>query len=238
MGPIARRDWKREWRGGHSLSEVLYVLWKHRLLVVAVLVLVLAATLLSMLHRPYYTGEATVVIQPSGESDTSIGDILAVVVTDEMLRDAKREAVWGGGLREFKDRLDTQTSVMRDGGYRLRIRFFASEPEKAARAANAYATLFVQRGERLADGRLGGDTFAADANVERRAVPPGNWDRFLRPGLYVVVAVITGVFLGGLAALLFEERSRGWRDSHDVEMTLRVPVLGAIPNYSSIEEEC
>ncbi len=236
MGSINGQNWQREQRDELSLSEVLYVLWERRLLVAgAVLILVLAAALFSMFQEPVYTAEATVIVQPraepgGGESDAFMEDVLVVVATDELMRDVRREADWGGEPGEFQDRL----AVTRDGGYGLRVRFSGSEPEEAARAANAYATLFVQRVERLNDERLAGGTLAADASVERRAVPPGNWPK-LRPLLYAVAAISTGVFLGGAAALLLEGRTRRWRDARDAELTLRAPVLGVIPDYSSIE---
>ena len=225
--------WQREQRDDLSLSEVLYVLWERRRLVAgAVLILVLAAALFSVLHEPVYTAEATVVVQPHGESDAFMEEILGDVATDELMREVRREAGWRGGPEEFQDRLH----VMQDGRYGLRVRFSSSEPEEAARAANAYATLFVQRVERLNDERLAGGTLAADASVERRAAPPGNWPK-LRPLLFAVAAIGTGVVLGGAAALLIEGRTRSWRDARDAELTLRAPVLGVIPDYSSVERE-
>ncbi len=237
MGSINGQGWQREQRDDLSLSDVLYVLWERRLVVAgAVVILVLAAALFSMFQEPEYKAEATVVVQPRGElsgpSDTFMEDILVVVATNELMRDVRREAGWGGGAEEFEDRLD----VTRDGRNDLRVGFSGSDPEEAARAANAYATLFVQRVEQLNDERLAGGALAADASVERRAVPPGNWQR-LRPLLYAVAAIGTGVFLGGAAALLLEGRARSWRDARDAELTLRAPVLGVIPDYSSIEGE-
>ena len=208
----------------------------------AVLVLVLAAALLSMFREPVYTAEATVIVEPreelsgSGESVAFMEDILVVVATDELLRNVRREARWDGGPEDFEDRLDPKPFVTGDGGYGLRVRFSGSEPEEAARAANAYATLFVQRVELLNDERFAGGALAADASVERRAVPPGNWPK-LRPLLYAVAAIGTGVLLGGAAALLLEGRTRSWRDARDAELTLRTPVLGVIPDYSSVEGE-
>ena len=237
MGSINGRGWQRQQRDDLSLSDVLYVLWERRWLVAgAVLILVLAAALFSMLHEPAYTAEATVVVkprgEPSGESAAFMGEILSDVATPELMRAVRREAGWSGGPEEFKDRLH----VMQDGEYGLRVRFSGSEPEEAVRAANAYASLFVQKVERLNDERLAGGSLAADASVERRAEPPGTWQR-LRPLLFAVAAIGTGVVLGGAAALLLEGRTRSWRDARDAELTLRAPVLGVIPDYSSIEGE-
>ena len=240
MGSINGQGWQREQRDDLSLSEVLYVLWERRWLVAgAVLVLTLATALFIVFHEPVYTAEATVIVQPrerlSG-SEEFMEEILSVVVTDAFLRNVRLEAGWDSAPEEFEDRLDPQPFPTGEGGYRLRVRFSGSEPGEAALAANAYATLFVQRVERLNEERLAGGTLAADASVEQRAAPPGNWPK-LRSLLFAVAAIGTGVVLGGAAALLIEGRTRSWRDARDAELTLRAPVLGVIPDYSSVERE-
>ena len=237
MGSINGQGWQREQRDDLSLSEVLYVLWERRSLVAgAVVVLMVAAALFGIFREPVYTAEATVIVEPreklSGSEESFMEEIVSVVATDALLRNVRREAGWDDGPKEFEDRLD----VSRDGRNGLRVRFSGSDPEEAARAANAYATLFVQKVERLNDERLAGGTLAADASVERRAEPPGNWPK-LRSVLFAVAAIGTGVFLGGAAALLIEGRTRSWRDARDAELTLRAPVLGVIPDYSSVERE-
>ncbi len=242
MGSINGQGWQREQRDDLSLSEVLYVLRERRWLVAgAVLVLTLATVLFIVFHEPVYTAEATVIVQPrerlsGSEESSAFMEEMSVVVTDELLRNVRREAGWDGAAEEFEDRLDPQPFPTGEGGYGLRVGFSGSEPEEAARAANAYAALFVQRVERLNDERLAGGTLAADASVERRAAPPGSWPK-LRPLLFAVAAIGTGVVLGGAAALLIEGRTRSWRDARDAELTLRAPVLGVIPDYSSVERE-
>jgi capsular polysaccharide biosynthesis protein len=143
-----------------------------------------------------------------------------------------RRAGWETASREFKDRLDFETMTQGDETGML-VRFTASDPEQAARAANAYAELFVERVEQLNEDRLAGGTLAADAVVERRAVPPSS----LRLLLYAAAAVAAGVLAGGAGALLLEGRARSWRGARDAELTLRAPVLGVIPDYSSVGEE-
>ena len=54
-----------------------------------------------------------------------------------------------------------------------------------------------------------------------------------RPLIYAAVAAVAGLLIGGAAALVLEGRASGWRGVRDAELTLRVPVLGAIPDYSS-----
>jgi capsular polysaccharide biosynthesis protein len=240
---ISRRGWQREERDDLPLSEVWYVVWERRLAVLGtVLVLVALALLFGLFREPVYTAEATVDVQPrenlSSNEETAafLEEVRSDVTTERGFRRAvMRQAGWEDGSEEFTDRLDAQTFVTQDGRSGLRVRFSGSEPEQAARVANAYAGLFVERVERLNDERLAGGTLAADASVERRATPPAGTS--LRLLIYAAVAAGVGLLVGGAAAMLLEGRARSWRDARDAELTLRAPVLGVIPDYSSIEEE-
>ena len=58
-----------------------------------------------------------------------------------------------------------------------------------------------------------------------------------RPLIYAAIAAGAGLLLGGAAALILEGRASGWRDVRDAELTLKVPVLGTIPDYSPKKTE-
>jgi capsular polysaccharide biosynthesis protein len=239
---ISRRGWQRERRDDLPLYEVVHVLWGRRLLVVGIVVsLVLFALLFGLFREPVYTAEAAVSVEPreerllnEDERDAFMEEVQGAVVTEYWLRGVMRRAGWEADAREFRERLDFET-VARGNETGLLVRFSGTGPEQAARAANAYAELFVGRIERLNESRLAGGALAADAVVERRAVPPEGSS--LRLLLYAVAAVAAGVLAGGAGALLLEGRTRSWRDARDAELTLRAPVLGVIPDYSSVGEE-
>jgi uncharacterized protein involved in exopolysaccharide biosynthesis len=208
-----------------------------------VLVLVIVALLFGLFRESVYTAEATINIEPreglindEEEGDAFLEEVRSAVVTTKgFQREVRRRAGWEADPDEFTHRLDPRADVAQNGETRLRVRFSDSNPEQAARAANAYAEIFVQRVERLNDERLAGGALAADASVERKAVPPGgSGSRFL---LYAAAAAGAGVLAGGVGALLIEGRARSWRDARDAELTLRAPVLGVIPDYSSVGEE-
>ena len=207
----------------------------------SVLILVFVVLLFNLLREPVYVAEATVNIEPreelsdEGEKDAFLQEVVGDVATEDLLREVMRRADWEAGLAEFRERLEVDPFTTPGGELGLRVRFSGTGPEQAARAANAYAELFVQRVERLNDERLAGGALAADAAVERRAAPPeGSSSRLL---LYAVAAAGIGVLAGGVGALLIEGRTRSWRDARDAELTLRAPVLGVIPDYSSSGEE-
>jgi uncharacterized protein involved in exopolysaccharide biosynthesis len=238
---ISRRGWQRERRDDLPLSEILHVLWGRRFLVVGiVLSLVLLVLLFGLFREPVYTAEAAVSVEPrerlinDDERAAFMEEVQSAVVTQEWLREVMRRAGWEADLKEFRERLDFETVAQGDETG-LRVRFSDSRPEQAARAANAYADLFVGRVERLNEDRLAGGALPADAVVERRAVPPEGSS--LRLLLYAAAAVAAGVLAGGAGALLLEGRARSWRDARDAELTLRAPVLGVIPDYSSVGEE-
>ena len=229
------------WHGGArddpSLSEVLYILQRRSLLVVGfVLVLAGVALLFGLIREPVYTAEAKVSIRPQEELDSEearlafLEEVRGAVVTQEMLGEVRRRAGWEATPKAFSERLDPRTVVNTDGGPGLQIGFSANEPGQAARAANAYAELFVEGVENLGDRPLADGVPVAEAVIKQRAVPG---DYSPRPLIYAAIAAGAGLLIGGAAALILEGRASGWRGVRDAELTLRVPVLGAIPDYSS-----
>lgn len=224
-------------RDDPSLSEVLYVLQRRRLLVVGV-VLVLAgvALLFGLFREPVYTAEARVSVKPQEPLDGEearlafLESVRGAVVTQDMLSEVRRRAGWEAGKKEFSERLDPRTAVTRDGSTGLQIRFSGTESGQAARAANAYAELFVEKVDDLGDRPLADGIPVAEASIEQKAVPGGYSPR---PLIYAAIAAGAGLLLGGAAALLLEGRASGWRGVRDAELTLRAPVLGTIPDYSS-----
>jgi len=235
------QGWQDEARDDPSLSEILYVLQRRSLLVVGiVLVLVGIALLFGFFREPVYTAEAKVSVRPQEELDGEearlgfLEEVRGAVVTQEMLREVRDRAGWEAGPRTFSERLDPRPFVDTDGGSGLQIQFSSNEPGQAALAANAYAELFVEGIEDLGDRPLADGVPVAEAVVEQRAVPGGYSPR---PLVYAAIAAGAGLLVGGAAALILEGRASGWRGVRDAELTLRVPVLGTIPDYSSKRTE-
>ena len=227
-------------RDDPSLSEILYVLQRRRLLVIgAVLVLAGIALLFGLFREPVYTAEAAVSIKPQEELEGEearlafLEEVRGAVVTKEMLREVRRRAGWEAGPEAFSERLDPRTVVNTGGGPGLQIRFSSNRPGEAAMAANAYAELFVEGTRNLGDRPLADGVPVAGATVEQKAVPGGYSPR---PLIYAAIAAGAGLLIGGAAALVIEGRASGWRGVRDAELTLRVPVLGTIPDYSSKRE--
>ena len=225
------------------MAEVLHVLRGRRLLVVgASLVLAGGALLFGLFRGPAYTAEAVVGFTPQEMPDDENAQrafaqevFSAITSPGSFSEGVKAEAGWRGESEEFRDRLDPEVSVSGDGGMEMRVAFSGREPEGAARVANAYAKTFALEAGRLGVGQLSGGTGIADARVMRRAVPSESSGP---PAvLYAAVAAGVGLLLGGGAALSLEGRAGGWRDVRDAEVTLKAPVLGAIPDYSPAENE-
>ena len=235
------RGWRDEARDGPSLLEILYVLQRWRLLVVgAVLVLAGIALFLGLFREPVYVAEAKVSVSPQEGVDGEearlafLEGVRGAVVTPEMLREVRHRAGWEASPKAFSERLDPEPFASRDGRSGLDIRFAGARPGQAVRAANAYAGLFVAGVEDLRDRPSAGGLPVAEASVEQRAVPGGYSPR---PLLYAALAAGAGLLLGSAAALMLEARTSGWRDVRDAELTLRVPVLGTIPDYSPKKTE-
>jgi len=230
----------RPWRGGArddtSLSEILYVLGSRRLLVVgAVLILAGIALLFGLFREPVYVAEARVSVEPRGKLDSEearlafLEEVRGSVVTQKMLDEVRRKAGWESTPEEFSERLDPETFAGRHGGSGLLIRFAGDEPGQASRVANAYAQAFVAGVDDLGDRPVADGVPVAEASVEQRAVPGGYRPR---PLIYAAIAAGAGLLLGGAVALVLEGRASGWRGVRDAELTLKVSVLGSIPDYS------
>ena len=211
---------------------------QRRSLLVVGVVLVLAgiALLFGLFREPVYTAEAKVSVRPQEELDGEearlafLEEVRGAVVTQEMLKEVRRRAGWEAGPKAFSERLDPRTVGNTDGEPGLQIRFSANEPGQAARAANAYAELFVRGAEDLRDRPLSDGVPVAGAVVEQKAVPEDYNPRAL---IYAAIAAGAGLLIGGVAALILEGRTSGWRSVREAELTLKVPVLGTIPDYSS-----
>ena len=230
------RGWQREPRDDLTLSEARHVLWKRRAVVAGCTILFLAIALLYVLSQdPVYTAEATLSVRSQEEIGPTTGnfdEILsglqdpAATSRGRFTEEAAERADWEDGQDDFNERLEWEPVNEEE----VRVRFSASTPEEAARAANAYAEVFVERVREL-EGRPVGGSIAVDAGIEKVAEPPERRsDREVF--LAAVAAGVGGLLVGGIVALFLESRARRWSGSIDAERTLRAPVLAVIPDYS------
>ncbi len=216
-------------------------MWSRRRLVLGtIIVLVLASILYSLLQEREYTAEATILVTPQGgpnpdqDVESFLQGVQGAVSTDELLAEVTRQASLqadGQAGKSPEQSLEVSQFVRQSGQEAgFLVRFSAPDAREAARGANEYASLFVDRVGELND-RLAGGTLAAEAVVGRRAEEP-NRPSNPRPLLYAAVALVVGGAVVSGGALLLDTRTRRWRGALDAEMTLRAPVLGVIPEYS------
>lgn len=228
------QGWQREQRDDLTLSEAGHVLWERRALVTGCMIFFLAVAVFYGLSRePVYTAEATLSVRseegiaPAGSFDEVLSGLRDSAAMQEIREGASEKAGWKASQADFNERLEVPEGVNNE---ELKVRFSAPTPEEAARGANAYAEVFVERVGEL-EGRLAGGAVAVNASVEKAAEPPerrSDRRRFLVP----LVAGVGGLLVGGGWALFLEGRARQWSGSRDAELTLRAPVLGVIPDFS------
>ena len=227
------QGWQRGQRDDLTLSEAVHVLWRRRAVVVGCMLLFLAVALLYVFSQEsVYTAEATLSVrldEGTGAAE-NFDEILSGLrnsgATRGLIEEAAERAGWEAGPLDFDERLSWEPVNKKE----VKVRFSAPTPEEAARGANAYADVFVERLKELR-GRLAGGTVAVDAEVEEAAEPPeGGTDP--RVFIALVAAGVGGLLVGGIVALFLESRARRWSGSRDAELTLRAPVLGVIPDYS------
>ena len=238
MRSTSRQVWQRGQRDDFTAREILHVLRSHKALVVScVLTLVALSLVFSFFSQKVYKAEAIVNIEPRGESSSGrdaeifANEVLRRANSEELQLRAMRQAGWDGGKDQFDQRISLQPFGRRDSEESgLSVGFAAPEAATAARSANAYSTVFVERVNQLNERPVGG-ALAAEASIQTRAAHPGR-PSSPRPLSYALLAAGAGLLAGGLWAFLLEGRARSWRGARDAEMTLRAPVLGVIPEYS------
>ncbi len=239
----SQQNWQREERDHLTVREVLHVLWGRWMLVVGViLVFVIASLAFSIVRDTVYVAEAIVTIEPEGElssgqdTEAFVDGVFNAVDTPELRLETVDQVGWQGGEEVFERQRTVQAFARQDGRESgLLVQFSSPTAEGAAKAANTYTELFVERAAQLSD-RLAGGSVAATTSLESRAAVPEQ-PSSPRPLLYAMIAAGAGLLLGGVAALTIESRTQNWRGVRDAELTLRAPVLGAIPEYSFEEEE-
>lgn len=228
------QGWQRGQRDDFTLSEAAHVLWERRVVVVGCTLFFLAVALLYGFSREsVYEAETTLSVRLDKEGigiAENFEEILSGLRNSGAIsglpEEAAKRAGWEAGPLDFDQRLEWE----RVNNEEVMVRFSAPTPEEAARGANAYAQVFVERLGEL-KGRLAGGTVAVDAEIEEPAKPPEQ-----RSGLgafgVAIAAGCGGLIVGGIGALFLESRAHRWRGSRDAELTLRAPVLGVIPDYS------
>jgi uncharacterized protein involved in exopolysaccharide biosynthesis len=227
------QGWQRGQRDDLTLSEAGHVLWERRVVVVGCTLFFLAVALLYGLSREsVYTAEATLSVRleegtgAAGNFEEILSGLRNSGAIRGLVEEAADRAGWRAGPLDFDERLDWEPVNNEE----VKIRFSAPTPEEAARGANAYAEVFVERIREL-KGRLAGGTVAVDAEVEEAAESPeGHSDPKML--IAAIAAGGGGLLAGGIGALFLESRARRWRGPRDAELTLRAPVLGVIPDYS------
>lgn len=224
-----------------GVLELLYILWGWRRLIAAfMLILMVAGIALGFIRERFYTAEAGVVVESQEqlgpeEANAFAQEVTGAVSPAVLLREVRSEVGWTGSAEKFADRLNVTYAGTQQGTPQLLIRFSDADAGMAARAANTYASLFVEKVDELNNQRLAGGALAAEARVSKKASKPEGRSS---PGplVYAAISVGVGMFLGGVVALRMENRTNRWRDVRDAEVTLRAPVLGVIPEYPSNEE--
>lgn len=225
------------------MAEVVHVLRGRRLLVCgAVLVLAGVALLVGLFREPAYTARAEASFSPGEALDDENArrafarEVFSEVIAPRsFLENVKSQAGWSGPPDEFRDRLDPEAYAARSGSMVLAVAFTGRERGEAARVANAYAETFARDAARLGQGQFSGAPSVAGAQVVARAEASEGTGP--RPLVYAAVAAGLGLLIGGVTALALEGRAGGWRSVRDAEMTLKAPVLGAIPDYSPRRKE-
>jgi succinoglycan biosynthesis transport protein ExoP len=209
-----------------EVRELLAILWKRRLIVLGMLVLVAGLSALFAITRPArYEATSTIAMTPKLEEGTFVSPDMLDALLGTYAQTAKssvtlRRAALQLG-RPLPGSVDTSTEA---GTGILRIISQADDPAGAAVTARAVSTAFI---DSIAEGN------PLEPQVVDPAVPPRDPIQ-PRPPLIIGVGIILGLIAGALLAFTIEQFRRRIETAADVAEFTPAPVVGRLPRHRAL----
>jgi polysaccharide biosynthesis transport protein len=220
-----------------SAEQILRILWRRKLIVLAVTLVATTATYFVARSLPnVYSASATLFVGDRNQAGNDFeaiqsGQVLARTYAEliQSRNVAVRVAAELPGAddagavldrTEFKPVSDTQLVVITAEG---------DSPEEAADLANTYARVFTEYAEVSLTERTQSDVSLADpASASGGPIRP-------RPALYTGVMLVLSLLLGAALALLRDRFDGRLGDDEEIARTFGLPVLGRIPRTRPIQ---
>lgn len=207
-----------------ELKDVGGALWRHKLLVLVVLLVTAGAAALGLWAAPRsYTATATVAsaedpANPVGveEPDSLRGTLAELATARDVLDEVRSRLSVDRSVDELRRSV---TGQWVEGTILIQITVDDEDPQVAAEIANLVAEILP-----LYDPSSGSFLFT----VSNRAVPP---ETFASPNLLLGggAAVVLGLILATGAALLRDRRTTSVENQREAEAAARAPVLARLP---------
>ena len=214
-----------------SLEELLRILWRHRLLVVATALIATLATYIVGRSLPdVYSARASLVVSSEGQAAgdfeaTQSAQVLAKTYAELIQSEnvAREVAARLPGDESGKELLDDMSFEPIEDTRLLVATAEDGTAVGAAALANTYARVFAEiTSESLAETTQGSIALADEA------IPPDSPIR-PRPGLYAAVMFVLSLFAAGGLAVLRERLASRFGTEEEIGPALDLPVLTRIP---------
>ena len=209
-----------------DVRELLAILWKRRVVVLGMLVLVAGLSALFGFSRPArYEATSTIAMTPKLEEGTFVSPDMLDALLGTYAQTAKssvtiRRAEADLG-RPLPGSVDTSTEA---GTGILHIISQADDPEGAAVTARAVSSAFI---DSIAQGN------PLEPQVVDPAAPPSDPIQ-PRPPLIIGVGIILGLIAGALLAFTIEQFRRRIETTEDVAEFTPAPVVGRLPRHRAL----
>lgn len=213
-----------------TLLELLYLLRKHLKLVIALpLVFAILCGVVTLFLPNQYTASTTMYVlsknadSKSGNtySDLTAGQMLSNDVASIAKSGEVKSAVassLGTSLSSYDVKVDNSTTTRV-----ITLSVTGPDPQTAANIANAYVQNISSTAQSVMDVQA--------VNVIDAATAPTSPSGPKRP-LYVVVALLVGLFLAIAIVVIADMVNTKVRSDEDVEELLGIPVVGHFPDIS------
>ena len=224
-----------------SPVRLLHVLRRHLWVIMLVTVVAVGAAVgFSLMQTPRYESSIRILISETGRNrpESVAGDVQglqqltatmaeavqSIPVAEEVL---KRVDLPGGtpeGLR------GDMTERQQPGTMFITVSYRDTDPERAQLIANTIGEVFSEQVSKIAPSTVAPSTNTITATVWEPARLPTDpvSPNLVRNG---ALALVIGIFLGVMLALLLDYRADKWDSREEVEQVSGVPTFGLIPKF-------
>lgn len=225
-----------------SLQEIAYALKKRWKLIalITIAVTLVSAILSFFVIKPQYEAKAKLFIgkQETQENNSyNNSDVMMyqqlmktyaeLVKTSDLVTKAVKSANLDYNQNQIKGILNNLTANPSADTQILDLSFKGGNPKDVLKITEAITNEFISESKEL--------------------IPNGNVQVIQKPQLpeypispnkkrNILIAFVLGLVLGGVVVLLIEYLDNTFKSREELEKTLELPIIGAIPDYDSIEK--
>lgn len=221
-------------RGGMDVNELLRVLWKRKVIVVATILLVLALGFGSLqVQTPIYQATSTVALTPGTSTTDPIFIISQINVIIPLYAEAVRTRDTGLLARSMQGGRDIGDLAVRtfSGAPIIKIDVRSADPLAAQRGAQSVTDALLRR---ASQGEIGLTDTLVLTQIDRPGLPEEPVKPL--PTLTMLVSLVLGLGFGTAAAVIWDRLGRKVETVEELVAAAGVPCFGEVPTERLVSQ--